>query len=256
MNDSKVSEPGARFLGVERLYGRAAVDALSKLQVIIVGIGGVGSWTAEALARSGVGNLCLIDMDDICCSNINRQCHALEHTIGQQKVQAMEDRIKQINPACQVDGIELFLTPDNAGELLACNADWVVDATDRMSVKAAILGTCRQLNKRAITVGGAGGLTNPALLEISDLGRAGSDDLLRMTRKKLRRSYGWASGSGNIYGVPAVFSRERLPLASDSNGSPYSANLDCAGSLGAVCHVTAAFGLAAASIVINNSTEP
>ncbi len=250
-----MTQTDVKFLGVERLYGAGAVEALGSLEVTVVGIGGVGSWTAEALARTGVGRLRLIDMDDICSSNINRQSHALENTVGEQKVVAMADRINRINPDCQVEAIDLFLTPDNALELLDCPTLWVIDATDRMSVKAALLDSCVQLKKRAVTIGGAGGLTNPALLEIADLGRAGSDALLRMTRRKLRRSYGWAGGRDNNYNIPAVFSRERVQLGDHCQLDAGAGNLDCAGSLGAVCHMTAAFGLAAASIVINSFLE-
>lgn len=242
-----------RFHSLERLYSPEDYARIRSLCVTIVGLGGVGSWAAEALARSGVASLRLIDMDDICITNINRQIHALENTIGHSKVTTLAQRIHLIHPQCHVESIPLFLTPSNAATLLSEHNEYVIDATDRMSVKAAILDTCRQQAIRVVTVGGAGGRIDPTQIVINDLGLAGGDDLLRVTRRKLRRSYGWASGARNHYGVLAVFSREaqRTPQSCHTDEhSPYSRRIDCASGIGSVCHLTAAFGMAAAAAVL------
>lgn len=242
-----------RFLSVERLYPPAHYACVRSMHATIIGLGGVGSWTAEALARSGVRALRLIDMDDICVSNINRQIHALDSTIGLSKVDVLAQRIHSIHPECHVETVPLFVTPDNAHDLLDGDTDCVIDATDRMSVKASIIDICRRRNVRTVTVGGAGGRTDPTRLEISDLGTAGSDDLLRATRRKLRRSHGWAHGPGHHYGILAVFSREPVipPHTCETSGGQHATSrIDCSSGTGSVCHLTATFGLAAAAAAL------
>ncbi len=244
-----------RFQSLERLYSAEDYKRIRAMRVTIVGLGGVGSWTAEALARSGVASLRLIDMDDICTTNINRQIHALDCTVGQSKVSTLAKRIQHIHPDCLVEAIPLFLTPSNAMELLSSPAHCVVDATDRMSVKAALLDACRQLGLQAVTVGAAGGRTDPTQIEISDLGSSGGDDLLRVTRRKLRRSYGWAPGPGHRYGVLAVFSRETPSLPPtcqhiDITTASHPHRIDCSSGIGSVCHLTATFGMAAAAATL------
>lgn len=242
----------ARFGALERLYGAKSMERLRQAHVCVIGIGGVGSWTAESLARSGVGELTLIDADDVCITNINRQCHALTSTVGGSKVKEMANRIKDISPDCEVNELPQFITPGNASLLDGRDIDLVVDATDRMSVKAAILDACRQRQITTVTIGGAGGRTDATQINVADFASVGRDDLLRMTRRMLRRDYGWEKGEGHHYGVSSVFSTERIiyPAANgtvcDVPEPGASLRMDCATGLGAVCHVTATFGLIAA----------
>jgi len=248
--------PDPRFASLGRLLGRPAVARLARSHVVIVGVGGVGSWTVEALARSGVGALTLIDMDDVCVTNINRQLPALVSTVGKPKVAVLAERIRDIHPGCQVHAITEFLLPSNAERLLAGDFSCVVDATDRMSIKALILATCRERGLPVLTIGAAGGKTDSTQIRCDDLGRTGRDDLLRLVRRKLRRDHGWEKGDGHFYGVPAIFSPEP-PAYPWSDGSTCASpepgsnlKMDCATGFGAACHVTGAFGFAAAGEAI------
>lgn len=245
-----------RFGGVERLYGRGALERLARANVAIIGVGGVGSWTVEALARSGVGALTLIDMDDVCVTNINRQLPALDGTIGQPKVEVLAARVSEINPACRVEPVLQFLTPSNAAELLSSPFDCVIDATDRMSIKALILATCKERKLRALTIGGAGGRRDPTLVRCADLAQATRDELLRQVRKKLRNDYGWPKGAQQFFDTPAVFSLEPqvYPWSNgDVRDEPeFGGNLrmDCASGFGAATFVTGTYGFVAAAEVV------
>ena len=167
-----------RFGGIGRLYGAAALPRLAAAHVAIVGVGGVGSWIVEALVRSGIGELTLIDMDDVCITNTNRQLPALAHTIGVSKVDVLAARVAEINPACRVNRVIEFLTESNADRLLAPNFDFVVDAVDRTSIKAVIIARCHARGLPVITSGSAGGRRDPTGIKIADLGHAGADPLL------------------------------------------------------------------------------
>lgn len=235
-----------RFGGLARLYGGDALARLAAAHVCVVGIGGVGSWAAEALARSGVGRLTLIDLDHVAESNLNRQIHALDQTLGQAKVLAMQERIAGINPACAVATIEDFVTPENVVSLLpAC--DCVVDAIDQVRPKAALIAHCHAAVIPAVTTGAAGGKTDPAQLRVDDLSRTSQDPLAAKLRSTLRRDYGFPRDPKKKFGVQCVYSLEpvRRPATADScEGGPQG--LSCAGYGSSVC-VTASFGLAAAS---------
>ena len=245
-----------RFGGVGRLYGRESLERLARSHVAIVGVGGVGSWIAEALARSGVGRLTLIDMDDICITNTNRQLPALEGEIGRLKVEVIAERMRRINPGCCVDELPEFLTENSADRLLAPAYDWVVDAVDRMSIKALIISKAQQRNIGVLTVGGAGGRRDPTQVRVADLGRTGGDALLRQVRRELRRTYGWARGGGADFGVPAVYSAEPQLFpwedgrvcAEPEPGS--NLRMDCASGYGAACFVTGTFGFIAAAEIV------
>ena len=235
-----------RFGGIDRLYGTGALARLAQAHVCVVGIGGVGSWAAEALARSGVGQLTLIDLDHVAESNLNRQAHALEATLGQAKVLAMRERILQINPNCRVDTIEEFVTPENVAALVtAC--DLLLDCIDQVKAKAALIAHCRQRGLAVVTTGGAGGRTDPTRLRCDDLARTKQDALASTLRARLRKDYGFPR-EGKPFGVPCVFSDEtirRLPSqACDTPAGPQG--LNCAG-YGSSMAVTAAFGCAAAA---------
>ena len=241
-----------RFGGVGRLFGAAALDRLRAAHVAVIGVGGVGSWAVEGLARSGVGALTLIDLDDVCVTNVNRQLPALDGNIGRPKVEAIAQRVRLINPACLVSPVTEYITAANAERLLAPAFDIVVDAIDGTTNKADLIGACVRLGKRCVTVGGAGGKRDASQLRIGDLGEAWGDELLKMVRKKLRREHGFARGEGNRYGVRCIYSAENpsYPWA-DGTCSPEpepgsNLKLDCASGFGTAVWVTGAMGLAAA----------
>ncbi len=245
-----------RFGGLARLYGAAALPRLHAAHVAVVGVGGVGSWVVEALARSGVGALTLVDLDDVCVTNTNRQLHALADTVGRPKVDVLAERVRAINPDCRVETVTEYLTAKNAEELLGRKFTWVVDAIDGMANKALLIATCVRIGQPVLTVGGAGGRRDATRIRCADLGEAQGDELLRLVRKKLRRDHGWAHGEGNRYGVPCVYSNEK-PVFPWSDGScatepepGTSLKLDCASGFGTGVFVTGAFGFAAAGEVV------
>ena len=242
-----------RFGGLQRLYGLNGAQQIRASHVVVVGIGGVGSWAAEALARSGVGRLTLIDMDHIAPSNINRQIHALTPTIGQAKVLAMQERIASIHPSCQVITVDDFVTPENWPGLLTHPVDAVIDACDQMSAKLAMAQWARKTGQCFITVGAAGGKRLAHKVDIDDLVATTHDPLLAQLRYRLRKHDGAPRGSKKI-GVPCVFSREAVagPDAScqlEAGGSP-DGSLNCHG-YGSVVAVTATFGQCAAGWVLD-----
>lgn len=235
-----------RFGGIARLYGDAAHQRLVSAHVCVIGIGGVGSWAVEALVRSGVGRLTLVDLDHIAESNINRQIHALDATLGQAKVLAMRERIAGINPVCEVTAMEEFVTADNVATLLP-GCDCVVDAIDQLRPKAALVAHCRALGIPLVITGAAGGKTDPALIRVEDLSRTTQDPLAASLRSTLRRDYGFPRDPKKKFGVDCVYSLEpiRRPATTDfCEGGPQG--LSCAGYGSSVC-VTAGFGFAAAS---------
>ncbi len=241
-----------RFGGVRRLYGDGGFQRIQRANVCIVGIGGVGSWVAEALARSAVGQITLIDLDMIAESNVNRQIHALDGEFGKAKTDAMAERIREINPACQIETIEDFVTPENLGAMLGGGFDYIVDAIDQVRTKAAMIAWCVERGVSIVTAGGAGGQLDPSRIEIADLSRTVQDPLLSKVRSRLRKEYGFPRDQKRKFGVPAVFSSEPLSYpeagaACDLPSSP--AGLNCAGYGSSVC-VTATFGLIAASVAL------
>ncbi len=178
-----------RFGGTRRLYGNSEVDILRAAHVCVIGIGGVGSWAAEALARSGVGELTLIDMDDVCVTNINRQIHAMTGTVGQSKIEVMAERIRLINPECQINLIDDFITPENIPEYINGRYDYILDAIDSMKPKAALLAYCKSNKFKVITTGGAGGQIDPTQIQITDLTKTIQDPLAKKLRDTLRRHH-------------------------------------------------------------------
>jgi tRNA A37 threonylcarbamoyladenosine dehydratase len=244
----ETSDHARRFGGIERLYGMGSLERLAAGHVCVIGIGGVGSWAAEALARSGVGRLTLIDLDHVAESNINRQVHALEATLGQAKVSAMRERILQINPACVVDCVEEFVSPDNVAALLpVCDA--VLDCIDQVRAKAALIAHCRRLKLPVVTTGGAGGRTDPTRIKVDDLSRTTQDALASKLRASLRKDYGFTRDPKKKFGVPCVYSDEpiRRPAAAACDIDEAGLHgLNCAG-YGSAVMVTAGFGGAAAA---------
>jgi tRNA A37 threonylcarbamoyladenosine dehydratase len=252
-----------RFAGIERLYGAGSVVRLAGVRVAVVGVGGVGSWAAEALARSGVGAITLIDADEVCVSNSNRQLHTLASTFGKAKVAVMAERLRGINPALIVDPIERFVTPAALPELLDRGFDLVLDACDAFRVKVEMTAWCRRRKLPLIVCGSAGGRTDPTMIRVRDLSRTEHDALLSLMRRKLRQEFHFPSNRDRYFGVPAVYSLEnvRYPQADGSvcgtrpEGSD-SLKLDCGGGLGAATHVTAAFGFAAVGRAIEMLLKP
>ncbi|RDV26076.1 tRNA cyclic N6-threonylcarbamoyladenosine(37) synthase TcdA [Alteromonas aestuariivivens] len=250
-----------RFDGTRRLYGQPAMEILSKAHVAVIGIGGVGSWSAEALARSGVGTITLFDLDDVCVSNTNRQIHALTHTIGNAKVAVMRERILAINPDCQVVATEDFVTADNVSELLNQNFDAVIEATDSIRAKAAIIFHCKRAKIPVVTVGGAGGQIDPSQITKGDLSRTIQDPLAAKLRSELRRNYGFSKNPKRRFGVECIYSTEQLRYPQPDGSVCFNKSaleggtrLDCAGGFGASVTVTATFGLFAAASIINRLT--
>lgn len=238
-----------RFGGLERLYGIAGAQRIRGAHVAVIGIGGVGSWAAEALARSGVGCLTLIDLDHVAESNINRQIHALETTLGQAKVLAMRDRIAQINPDCVVQCIEEFVEPDNWPGLLPAGVDAVIDACDQVRAKTAMAAWSLRSKTIFITVGAAGGKRLAHQVDIEDLSKTTHDPLLAQLRYRLRREHGAARDAKKI-GVPCVFSRESVRQPDASCDVEGDGTLNCSG-YGSLVSVTATFGQCAAGWVMN-----
>ncbi|NDV91576.1 tRNA cyclic N6-threonylcarbamoyladenosine(37) synthase TcdA [Alteromonas sp. 345S023] len=250
-----------RFGGIVRLYGPEATNKLANSHVLIAGIGGVGSWCAEALARSGVGKLTLVDLDDVCITNTNRQVHAMSDTIGQPKVEAIAERINKINPACNVTCVEDFVLAENVSELISNACDAVIDATDSIRAKAAMIAHCKRQKIPIVTVGGAGGQIDPTQVTKGDLAKTVQDPLAAKLRSELRRNYNFSKNPKRRFGVECIYSTEQLryPQPDGSvcfNKSAMSGGtrLDCAGGFGAVVTVTATFGMFAAASIINRLT--
>ena len=238
-----------RFGGLQRLYGVEGASRIRQAHVAVVGIGGVGSWVAEALARSGVARLSLIDMDHVAESNINRQIHALSTTTGQSKVQAMRERIALIHAQCQVDAIDDFVTPDNWPAVLPCSPDALVDACDQVSAKVAMAHWALQSQMGFITVGAAGGKRLAHKVDVDDLSKITHDPLLAQLRYRLRKHHGAGRGDRRM-GIQGVFSREAVAPPDASCAVESDGSLNCHG-YGSVVSVTATFGMCAASEILN-----
>lgn len=262
-----------RFSGVERIYGAAGLAKLRESHVTVIGVGGVGSWVVESLARSAIGKITMIDMDIVAESNVNRQLHALESTFGRDKTAVLAQRVTEINPACRVDVVDDFVTKENVARLIDQSSDWVVDCIDDFRTKAALINFCSTEKIKIITVGGAGGQRDPSKIRCTDLSRTQHDVLLAKTRKLLRQDYHFARNPKRSFGVPCVYSDEQLvypdgeggltrqrPSANSASTESYSDfpsqsvpqtnALNCAGGIGSITHVTATFGFFASGYVL------
>jgi tRNA threonylcarbamoyladenosine dehydratase len=249
-----------RFGGLGRLYGRPALERLLRAHVCVVGIGGVGSWAVESLARSGVGELTLVDLDDVCISNVNRQLHALDGELGKPKVEVMARRVQAINPGCKVHPVQAFFVKSNAAEILSPGYTAVVDAIDDVALKCFLIASCRERAIPTVVAGGAGGRRDPTALQVADLAFSAHDQLLQEVRRRLRKEYGFPRGD-QPFGVDCVFSKESAvyPTADGlvCRERPESADLrlDCNSGFGTASFVTGAFGLAVASRIIQRIAE-
>lgn len=257
MTETLSSDYLDRFSGLARLYGTDALPKMRRSHVAIMGIGGVGSWTAEALARSGVGRITLIDLDDICVTNTNRQLPALHGQIGRPKVTAMAERMRLINPEIFVEETIAFFTPGTVERLLEPAYNCVIDCIDDARLKALLVASCLSRNLPLVVAGGAGGKQNPAAVKVADLAFATNDKLLRLVRKELRKNYGFPPESAReAFGVRAVYSEEnaRFPWSDGTvraDPEPGSdRRLNCDTGFGAAAPVTGTFGFTAAAEAI------
>ncbi|WP_028536734.1 tRNA cyclic N6-threonylcarbamoyladenosine(37) synthase TcdA [Paludibacterium yongneupense] len=242
-----------RFGGIARLYGARALERFREAHVCVIGVGGVGSWAVEALARSGVGRLTLIDLDNIAISNVNRQLPALDPFFGMAKVTALAERVRAINPACRVDEVEDFIAEDTLDTMLGAGFDCIFDAIDNVRVKAALAAWCLRRRQPLIVSGGAGGQTNPGLIRVADLTQVTQDPLLANMRYRLRRHYGFSRDGSKKMGVSCVYSTETLiyPQGGEhcDTADRGPQGLSCAG-FGASMVVTASFGLFAVAEIL------
>ncbi len=248
-----------RFGGIGRLYGEPALERFRAAHVCVIGVGGVGSWVVEALARSAIGHLTLIDLDNVAESNINRQIQALSSTIGMPKIEALRQRIAEINPFCQVTLVEDFIDLENIETLVANQGfDYVVDAIDSVKPKAALIAWCSANKMPLVVVGGAGGQIDPTKVEIRDLARTEQEPLLKKVRKLLRAQYGFSRGEKQKYHIDAVFSMEPLRYPDTGDACEIDDNgitgLNCAG-FGSCMVVTATFGMVTAGQVLRRLAE-
>lgn len=249
-----------RLSGIVRLYGRVSFEKFLASTVLIAGIGGVGSWAAESLARSGIGHLILIDPDDLCLTNTNRQIHAHDGTYGRSKVEVMATRLRTINPDLRVTSIASFYSERTADEIFDHAPDAVVDAIDSLRAKCHLLTACRERGLPAVTSGAAGGRIDPTRIRVDDLSRSGRDALLASVRRKLRTEHGFppapAKGDPEPFGIEAVFSDERPVFPTCDGETSHDRPVDLPGAIGcdagygSCTHVTAAFGLACAARIL------
>ncbi|MBI3880101.1 MAG: tRNA cyclic N6-threonylcarbamoyladenosine(37) synthase TcdA [Verrucomicrobia bacterium] len=258
-----MSDYDQRFGGIARLYGAEGLRRLCAAHVCVVGIGGVGTWTVEALARSGIGALTLVDLDEVCVTNVNRQLHALDDTIGRPKVELMAERVRAINPECRVTARAEFFTAANAEEILAAGFSFVVDAIDGVSNKARLLALCHAKKIPVITCGAAGGRRDGTAVRVADIAHASHDRLLAAVRACLRAEHGFARGGKN-FGITAVFSPEppvfpqkdgTVCTARESADLEDRARINCDWGYGSAAFVTGAFGFAAAGVVVRRIAE-
>lgn len=247
-----------RFGGLARLYGASALKTFRGAHVCVIGVGGVGSWVVEALARSAIGRITMIDLDNLAESNVNRQLHALTDTLGMAKVEALARRIAQINPYCEVTQVEEFVAADNVADMIpAGRFDYVIDAIDDARAKTALIVHCRQHQIPLVTIGSAGGQIDPTRIAVCDLSRTEQEPLLARVRKNLRIKHGFPRGTKHKFGIDAVYSTEPLrhpevcEAGEDATGVT---GLNCAG-YGSAVVVTASFGFVAAAHVLRKLAE-
>ncbi len=253
MTDTPLTEStAARFGGVARLYGTTALEKFSRAHVMIIGIGGVGSWAVEALARSGVGKITMVDLDEVCVTNINRQLHAMDGEIGKQKTDAMAERIKLINPECEIICEQTFYNEKTSERLLSGDIDFVIDAIDLMMQKTLLIAECKKRSVPVVCCGGAGGKADPTKIKISDMTRVTHDALILKVRTRLRSHYGFPKAvnlKAKKFKVEAIFFDEPAVFPDSSHCDTEQSNsmrLNCSSGFGSATHMTATLGLFAA----------
>ncbi len=256
-----------RFDRMGRLVGDEKMEKLFRTHAMVIGLGGVGSWAAESLVRSGIGRITLIDFDEICITNANRQLHALQGNVGKKKSEIMKERLQKINPQASIESLPLFYSVETAEQILSLNPDYIVDAIDNLTAKTHLLNEIRTRGIKAITSGGASGRMDPTQIRLVDLAETYGDPMAAQVRKQLRQNYGFPEKK--FFGIPCVFSAE-TPM------SPIELKYDLGTGFKCVCpqgqnnlhdcqhrnviygtasFVTGAFGLAMASWVVRNLTQ-
>jgi tRNA A37 threonylcarbamoyladenosine dehydratase len=238
-----------RFGGIARLFGDENLQRLRESHVCVIGLGGVGSWAVEALARSGVGQLTLVDLDDVCISNVNRQLHALEGELGKPKVEVLTRRVQAINPECIVHPLQTFFLKSNAVDILDTRFAAVLDAIDSPARKCLLLSLCHVKGIPVVTTGASAGRRDPSAIEVADLAFSSHDRLLQEVRKKLRVRHGFPRRD-QPFGIECVLSKEPISCPKNRESVP-KLRLDCDTGLGSASFVTGAFGLVAASRIVH-----
>jgi tRNA threonylcarbamoyladenosine dehydratase len=248
-----------RFGGIERLMGTAALEKLQSSHVLVIGIGGVGSWAAEALVRSGIGEITLMDADDVCITNTNRQLHALNSTIGKPKVEVMKDRLIQINPNLKINILNDFLTEKNINETLDERFDYIFDAIDNVKLKCLMLIICRKKKISLLMAGGAAGKIDPTKITVANLEKSINDMLLMRVKKKLRRDYGFPKDKTR-FRTKCIFSSELAKYPDGQGGvceekPAGNLKLDCHTGMGTATFITGTFGFVASSHIVQTLVE-
>jgi tRNA A37 threonylcarbamoyladenosine dehydratase len=254
------SDFDARFGGIARLFGRKGLEKIRQSKILIIGVGGVGSWVAESFARTGIGAMTLVDLDDVCVTNINRQILATNQSIGQFKVDVMKARILDIHPHCEVDTKQCFFNPKNLEAIFDRSYDYVVDACDDFTNKALLIDHCRKNKIPLIVMGGAGGKVDPLQIRVTDMATSSNDRLLARLRKKLRQEFSFPLENEGDFGVLAVWSHERAVYPTPDGCLTYkppgmAKNMDCEEGFGSASFVTGAFAFAATSAVLRELTK-
>jgi tRNA A37 threonylcarbamoyladenosine dehydratase len=251
----------ARFGGITRLFGVKGMEKIQKANVLVIGIGGVGSWVAESLARTGLGKMTLVDLDDVCVTNINRQVHALNGTVGKFKVDVMKERIALINPFCEVDVKQCFFGPKNLSFIFDKHYDFIVDACDDFTNKCHLIDYCKKNRLPLVVMGGAGGKIDPLQIRVTDMAHSQKDKLLMRLRKKLRQDFAFPLEDKGEFGVWSVWSHERAVYPTSEGCLTYkpprelAKNMDCSEGFGSASFVTGAFAFAATSLVLKEITK-
>jgi tRNA A37 threonylcarbamoyladenosine dehydratase len=240
-----------QFLGTIKIYGEEKFKLIEKSKVLIVGVGGVGSWAAESLARTGVSEITIVDMDDICISNINRQVHSTHLNIGQEKVKAMKERLTTINKNIKVNTVFDFLTASTIDEILEPGFDFVLDSMDSVDNKCLLITRCMNQEIPFITVGAAGNRFDATKIEIRDLNRTINDKMAKRIKRTLKREYGFNRRHENPYRIPCVTSTEEINEAVLGPKPDTTRVHNCQTTMGSISHVTATMGLIAAGYIVN-----
>ncbi len=257
LHSRPVSDFDLRFGGIQRLYSADGLRRLRAAHVCVVGIGGVGSWAVEALARSGIGNITMVDLDDVCVTNINRQLPAFDGSVGRSKVSVMAERIRAINPECRIHAVSDFFTETTAEEILTPKFDYVLDAIDKVTNKCLLIARCREKNYPVVSTGGAGGRRDPGAVLMADLAWTNHDALLQQVRKKLRDEHGFPREAKKLFGVPCVFSQEPQVYPGKEGticaepASGEAVRMNCDTGYGSATFVTGTFGFFAAAHIVS-----
>lgn len=256
-----MSDYETRFSAIGRLYGVAGLARVRAARVCVIGLGGVGSWVVEALARSGIGALTLVDMDEVCLSNVNRQIHAMDGAVGRSKASVLAERVGKIAPECEVTVEEVFFTEATMERLLEPEYDYIIDAIDGTKHKCLLIAEARKRNLKLITCGGAGGCIDPSRVRIQDLARTINDPLLLQVRKKLRRDYGFPGFKRQKFKIDCVYSDE-LPVFPKEDGtvstereSGEDYRLNCDTGFGSATYVTGTVGFFLAAEVVKRIAQ-